>query len=268
MPTHGEDYQRAFKKTYGLPEGWLGNWPLDLKRLGVVGPIEDGMISRDSTLRDKRIRTRKETDPPSGALNFQKAKGVAVDFGGDATVPTWQWLGNAKAGVKVSFGSSGGVVVGASGLCQERVRDIDALRPVLVAAAVDGRIKVGQAVIVEQLIAEHGVVLIARGRNARLHAKVGANIGRGALTLASLAFGFDLGAGSRGVSEYPFANNTTLAFRVLRLLPLGYVYPLGPITRRRKPGARVSPSRGPTALQTLNEEAERYRKKDYFALLS
>jgi hypothetical protein len=221
-----EVYQQALEKKYGYPKGWMANWPPGFdQRLGVVGRIDDGKINRDAMLADKGIEATEDADHgrAAGPWTFQSDQEISVQFGVDASAPGWAWIGNAKAGLKIGFGKSEGVVLGVGSSHQERLLDIDSLKPKLVKAAEQGKIEVGQAVIVEKHVADSGLQATSQGHNAEFAATTNVDIAGGGLqSLASFAANLNVHQNSRDVTTETYPDGFTVAFRVLKLGTRGY----------------------------------------------
>jgi hypothetical protein len=222
----GDVYQDALERVYELPQGWVANWPARFsRRLGEVGRVTPGGFNKDAMLSDKGINVSPDPDPgtPGGSWNFQSDKSISVAVNVNASVPGWEFIGSAKAGLKINFGSSQGIVVGIGSTHQERLVNLDALRPELLAAANSGKLTAGQAIIVEVLIADTGIVVTSEGNNATLVATTNANLGvAGSPSLA--AFGVDLSvtSGSHATSQETYPQGFSVAFRVLKLGARGW----------------------------------------------
>jgi hypothetical protein len=219
-------YQQALEEEYEYPKGWMANWPAGFdRRLGEVGDVSNHKFNRDAMLGDKGIEAREDPDHgrPDGPWNFQSDENISVAVGVDASLPQWRWIGNAKAGVKIAFGKSKGVVVGIGSSHQERLLDIDGLKQELLDAAKDGRIDVGKAVVIEQHIADSGVVVESEGQSAELAATTNADVGpAGTPSLASFAADLNVHEDSREVSQETYPNGFTIAFRVVKLGTRGW----------------------------------------------
>jgi hypothetical protein len=226
MSSLGDVYLKSLQKRYGYPKGWMANWPPDFsQRLGVIGSISGGKINRDALLKDKGIHARK--DPNRGGVagpwNFQSDKSIKVSIGLDASTPGWEWIGSAKGGVKVGFGRAGGAVLGIGSSHLEGLLDIDGLKDELLKAAKTNKIAFGQAIVVEQQVADSGLLLVAEADNAELTAKVSADIGpTGIQSLASVAGSLNLQDQSHSVAVNAFPKGFTVAFRVLKLGTHGF----------------------------------------------
>lgn len=221
-----EVYQDALEDRFGYPKGWMANWPPGFDHpLGAVGRIDEGMINQAAMLSDKGVDATEDPDrgTPDGSWMFRSDKNIAVAFGADAATSGWEWIGNAKAGVKVVFGSSEGVVLGVGSSHQERLLNIDGLRAPLLQAAEDGKIEIGQAVIVEKHVADQGIQITSQGHNASFLATTNAEVGlAGGPSLASFAIDLNIHEGSHGATDETYPNGFTVAFRVLKLGTRGY----------------------------------------------
>jgi hypothetical protein len=217
-------YQEALEKKYGYPKGWMANWPPGFdKRLGGIGRIHDGKLNIDGTLSDKQIEANEDPTPgePVGPWTFQSGNDISIAIGTDASAPGWQWIRSAKAGLKIGFGKTEGVVLGVGSSHQETFLNIDALRPQLLAAAEDGRLALGQVVIVGRQRAGNGVQVTSEGQNAEFKATASAGQA-GAPSLASFAADLSVHEDSHAVTSETYPNGFTVAFRVLKLGKRGW----------------------------------------------
>jgi hypothetical protein len=221
-------YQRALNEKYEYPKGWMANWPPGFDQvLGAVGPIAAGKINRNAVLSDKGIKATSDPDPgqPDGPWTFQSDKNISVAIGVDAKAPGWGWIRNAKAGVKIGFGENEGVVLGIGSSHQERLLNIDGLKEPLLQAAEEGKIAVGEAVIVEKQVADKGLQITSHGQNASFTATTGADVGpAGAPSLASFAVDLNVHEESHEAANESYPNGFTIAFRVLKLGTRGWFW--------------------------------------------
>jgi hypothetical protein len=221
-------YVDAIKKKYGFPPGWVPNWPVDRNRkLGDVGSVVNPGFNQDGVLSDYGLSaTPAGADGRSaGPWNLSTRNSIAVDIGTDASVPGWQWIGNAKAGVKVGFGTESGMVMGVGSSHYEILKNLDGLRAELVSAGRSKAIPLGRSVIVEQLLADSGLVLVSDGNTGTIKATTNFDAGiKNTPVLASFAFGF-----SAKTERASFASNTypegfCVAFRVITLGKKGWLW--------------------------------------------
>ena len=141
-----------------------------------------------------------------------------------ASTPGFEFIGNAKAGLKVGFGERAGVLVGVGSSWQKKLENLDSLRPQLLEAAKDERMHVGHAVVVGQQIADTGIVFDSDGSNADIAATTNFDVepGGGAPSLASFGVDFTLHGESRGIVNHNFPNGFILALRVIKLGERGW----------------------------------------------
>ena len=219
-------YQQALESQYGYPRGWMANWPPGFsQKLGTIGRIAQGKINSDSTLSDKGIQAAEDPDhgTPAGTWTFQSDQGIGVKLGADASVPGWQWIGNAKGGLKIKFGENQGVVLAVGGSHQERLRDLDSLKPKLIEAAEQGKMEVGQAVIVARHVADSGFQATSHGQHAEFAATTSLDVSvAGVQGLASIAGGLNVHQNSHDVTTEMYPQGFTIAFRVLKLGTRGW----------------------------------------------
>jgi hypothetical protein len=223
-------YSDAVVEKYGFPEGWMANWPAGTDRMpGDVGTIQDDgeSFNKDGVLADYGI-TAEPAPPdsrPDGGWEYTSSSDIKLDIGVDASTPGMDWIGNAKAGVKIGFGQEKGLVVAIASAHGEGLANIDGLKQQLLDAARSGRIEVGKAIIVQQLVADSGLIITSDGNSGELAATTNVDVGgAGKPTLASFAADFDVAHKSQAVSENAYPNGFTVAFRVLKLGKRGWFW--------------------------------------------
>ena len=222
-------YSKAVIKKYGYPEGWMANWPAGFDRIpGHVGTIgDDGeSFNKDGVLADYGVTANPDSDPvqPDGPWDYTSNDDITVDIGVDASLPSWEWIANAKAGLKCGFGHNGGIVLAVGSSHQEGLANLDDLRAQLVAAANDGRIKAGKAVIVQTHVADLGLLITSEGNTGDLSATTSFDAAPGGVPLLAFAADFQLHHKSESVSHDSFPDGFTIAFRVIKLGKRGWFW--------------------------------------------
>ena len=186
----------GIKDQYGLPTGWVANWPPNHPhRLGDVGSVEDLGFNQDGVLADYGLSAtpRQDKERTAGPWNLSTSKSIKVDIGTDAQVKGWEWIGKAKAGVKVGFGNQEGMIMSVGSSWYEILQDLDKVRADLLAKGLAKEIPVGRSVIVEQLIADTGLLMVSNGGIGTVEATTTFDAGVGTLpALASFAAGFSV----------------------------------------------------------------------------
>jgi hypothetical protein len=219
-------YQDAMQKHYQYPKGWMANWPPGYEqRLGVVGTISRGMLNYEAMLSDEGVIALEDPDhgTSAGAWNFQSSQGIKADVGVDASTPGWEWIGNAKAGVQVAFGSNEGIVLGVGETHFERFRNIDEVKSSLLKAYQAGKLSLGQAVVVERHVADKGLLVVSHGSNGTFKGTASADITPGGTPpLASFAADLGVESSSEDLSVQQFPHGFTIAFRVAKIATSGF----------------------------------------------
>jgi len=137
-------YRKALNDNYGLGEGWMVNWPPGTNvALGMIGSFERDSFTRKGWLHDTSRAVAWSKDPyhdsSSGPWIFQSKKSATFEVGLQGeTDPSWNFIGQAKAGLKFSFDKGGGVVVVTGSSHEEHVADQKTLEESLIAAFLDG----------------------------------------------------------------------------------------------------------------------------------
>lgn len=264
MQSLGDLYSEAIERKYDFPRGWKANWPpgFDYK-LGQVGTIDDeGRFSYDGKLSNYQINAREVSDPDraDGPWQYQSNEQINIEVGTDASLPAWKWLGNAKAGLKVGFAKSGGLVLAVGSSHVRRLADLDRLRKDFLEAAQAGRLHVGQAVIVEMQVADCGLVIASMDGSGELTAKTNFDVTpSGGPALVSFAADFRLQQASSAVSSQSFPDGFPIAFRVLQLGKRGWFW------WRRLVVLGLAPAAAPGSSADVTDAEESLDEEDYWA---
>ncbi|HUB55197.1 MAG TPA: hypothetical protein VMB04_08520 [Mycobacterium sp.] len=222
----GDTYSHVMEKQYDFPDGWVPNWPpRQSPELGDVGSVEYPGFNRSGVLKNYDVAaTPTAADKePAGPWNLSSRKSISVEFGTDASVPAWSWIGHAKAGVKVGFGEESGMIMGIGASHYEILEDLDKLRTELVKAGQEKKIPIGRSVIIERLVAEDGLVLVSDGGVGTVQATTTFDASVDTLTLASFAAGFDVKTQHAGFIHRDFPRGFCMAFRAITLVKKGWL---------------------------------------------
>jgi hypothetical protein len=126
--------------------------------------------------------------------------------------------------VKIGFGKSGSAVLGVGSSHQQRFRNITELKTDLLAAAQDGTMSLGESVIVEQWIAQSGLLVTAEGSNTDVKATTKADIGpAGVPGLATFAADFALHTASQAIDKGSYSS-FAVASRFITLATKGWLW--------------------------------------------
>jgi hypothetical protein len=224
----GDMYNDAIMNRYGLAKGWVPNWPLGhLHELGEVGEVVNPGFNRDELLSDHGITAvpapRKGSS--AGPMTVTSSNTIGVAIGTDAKLPAWHWLGTAKAGVEIDFGSGEGIVIGLGTSHYEILENIGVVRKALLDAGRSRTIEVGRSVVVEQLVADSGVVFGSRGTARKMRATTGVEVGlKGLPSLAAFAGGFDITSNATDFVSEPHPDRVCVAVRVITLGKRGWLW--------------------------------------------
>jgi hypothetical protein len=221
-------YRSAWEKKFNLGPGWLANWwPGTAISLGQRGVIRDGQLQYSGYAADYGVQFNLDpaTSPVSGTWDYSSSNDISVEIRTDATLPGWQWLGNASAGVAASFGKQESVYFSANGTSVERIANIDKLKDDLKASAEQHEMPIGQSVVIERQLTSQAMLLASGGGSGELKATVSADLqispsAPGAL--ASLAGHLDVKTQTGGTSKQDWPNGMVLAFRVVTLGKRGW----------------------------------------------
>jgi hypothetical protein len=223
-------YEQAITEKFGYPRGWMANWPLGLdQRLGQVGTVgDDGeSFNQDGVLADYGITASgdPDADQPDGPWEYTSNHEISIGIETNASLPGWEWIANAKAGLKCGFSNNGGLVLAVGGSRFEKLANLDGLRSELLEAANAGRMRVGQAVVVQQQIGDTGLVITSEGSSGELAATTNFDVGgAGKPTLASFGADFHLKQQSASVAHNSFPSGFSIAFRLIKLGRRGWFW--------------------------------------------
>ena len=223
-------YRSAWQERFGLGNGWTANWwPGTAISLGERGVMQDGQLQHHGYVGDYGVSFALDPvlSPVSGLWDFSSSSDTIIEIGTDASVPGWEWLGNASAGLSMTFGGQESVYISASGTTIERVANLDKLRADLIDTAVQRGMPIGQSVVVErQLTAQ--TLLIASSNNSgefKAVARGDVQVGTGGQgTVVSFAGHLDVKKQSGGISKQDFPEGIILAYRVVTLGMKGWWY--------------------------------------------
>lgn len=219
----GEFYDTAYQKAIGLAPGWIVNWPLETRvPVGRVGRFkrdwETGLwgFVPGNTLQGVGISYKVNPDMISmGDSNIAYGRDSSIEFGFDAKVPGWEWLGNAKAGFHASFGSDGGVRAQVSNVRREEAESIDALAEDLLTAAKNETLDYGQVIIVERETGDMGTIVGSEYDSGEMKVAAEGDFKPAGAVLAKFSAGFNVrmssGAAFMRAVDSPF----TVSYRAL-----------------------------------------------------
>lgn len=254
-----DDYKDALNEWVGGGAEWYANWPIaEAHSLG-----EWGRLHGDSYVFERAPDAAIVADN-TGAVNldswtYQSAKDMTVALGLDASVPGFEFLGSANAGLKADFGSSAGVYVSASGVAIKRVADVDVLRQELRERGNDGSLPQGSAMVLATLNASRAVVLTSSASHATFEAKAKANVAVTPAVPADLAGNLSVVRGASAVDMQDYGSTpVVLAMRLVVLVKRGWLW------WRHLDAQGVTPISDAEQLDLLDATS---LDSDYFALL-
>lgn len=219
-------YRKALNQNYGLGQGWMVNWPpgSDIA-LGMVGDFTKGSFTRRGWLHDPSRAVAWSKDPYQGSADgpwvFQSEKSVKSEVRLQGAMdPPWEFIGQAKAGLKFVFEKGGGIIVSTVSSHEEHIADQKALGDSLIAAFLDGnQMEEDDVIITAVKRADAGLALLSHEDGGEVNATTNADVGNPVMpNLAELATGIHIAShsGMSVVESYP--NGFVLAFQGLRLV--------------------------------------------------
>jgi hypothetical protein len=150
-----------------------------------------------------------------GPLHVNFGKETVVNFGQEANLEGWHWLGAASAGAVATFGKHGGFRMEATVLQRRWLPDTDSLNDAIRVAVKQGRLGRGKSIVIEVETAETAVFVASSGSGGSIRLKLSASVKPAGVTLASFAGGFTQESSSEGTRALAFSNPITTAFRAV-----------------------------------------------------
>jgi len=221
-------YRRAWEEKFGLGKGWSANWwPGTAISLGERGVMREGQLQHQGYVGDYGVSFDLDPvlSPVSGSWDYSSSGDTRVEIGTDASVPGWEWMGHASAGLSVTFGNQEGVYLSANGTTIERVADNDKLKRDLLNTAVQRGMPTGQCVVIERQLTSQAMVIVSSNISGELKATVSGDVKVGAITqgtVASLAGHLDVRRQTGGTSKQDYPTGMILAYRIVTLSRRGW----------------------------------------------
>lgn len=219
-----EDYRNALNSWAGTSDTWYANWPIAEGH--VLGEL--GRMHGDSYVFERKPNFSFEVDKATVTLSswsYQNGSDMSVQVGLDASVPGFEFLAGADAGIRAEFGSTKGVYVSASGGRIDRVADVPSLRGELKAAGQNGSLGPGSALVLATLSTDKALVLTSNSSNAVLEARAKANLAAVPGVPADLAGNLSVVRGSAAVDLQDYhIGRVVLAMRLLVLVRRGWLW--------------------------------------------
>lgn len=219
----GSIYIHALEEQLSLSPGWLANWPPQSQALvGDVGSLqknpETGLLGfrGGDVLADHKIRFTAAPEAEALAdITLTSGSETRVEFGFDASTPKWKWLGDAKAGFIASFGNEGGMKADLVDIRRWRIDHLSQLRADLLSAAKAGRLKVGDAIVVEVETSDQGMIVASTNHAAELKVSTDLDIKPAKVKLASFAASFSVKHDSGAAVTEPLKTQFSVAYRTI-----------------------------------------------------
>ena len=183
-------YRRAWVDKFGLGKGWSANWwPGTAISLGERGIMRDGQLQHQGYVSDYGVSFALDPapSPVSGPWDYSSSGDTKVEIGADASVPGWEWLGHASAGLSATFGSQESVYLSATYTTIERVADNDKLQRDLLSTAIQHGMPVGQSVVIERQLTAQAMIIASSDKSGELKATVSGEVQVDASALGAVA---------------------------------------------------------------------------------
>lgn len=193
--------------------------PGDDARLGDVGIIQDGRFSRMANLEDFGIEFEQRTDDSTVSYYYESESGVEskTKAKGESGA-AFEVLGEAEAGVQVTFSGKNKVVFKATDCRETKIDNVDRVkREVMALAADDGSDWDDEySVVTEKLTAESFVVLVSGSAGGTVELRAKGDAGQIGSLETELGFDKELAYSENMSLKTVSESGGTPLFRVLR----------------------------------------------------
>lgn len=219
----GNMYVDVLEDQFQLARGWYANWPLSTPvALGDVGTLEENFETGITSFRPSNrlpdygipFLATPSTEPV-GDLTLTYGAETHLEFGLDASLDGWKWLGNATAGFQAGFGSSGGLHAEFSDIRRVRIEDLDSLRDNLLDAKRGETLMYYRAVVVEVDTVDIGMILASTNSTAKVKVSTDVDLKPAQIKLVSFAGSFAVKSNDGSALIQPMTKPFTSAFRAL-----------------------------------------------------
>lgn len=225
-----EVWADAWRKQYGLNEGWIVNLDLDQRlSLGAVGVVDGDTFHYETSLSERSIpvpRPDPTQSPDAEPWQFQSNEDITASVtAGGSTGGTTAPVAKAEWDVEVTFGRHEGVTIHGLGKWWNQFADMGVLRSTMVDAARKGWLHEGESVVATQQVTGNGVLFKAEGHDASLSASASVDVDPGVTpSIGSLSGRLSLKRASGGAAYESFGDGTVLAVRCLYLGKRGWLW--------------------------------------------
>ena len=193
MTSAGRLYTREMLSHLGYSATWLPTTPL---KLGTVGTFDgEVFVPRFSIeqIREVEIPFSTVTDRTKDRIQFQSAKGVAVEIKSRGEVDTkYSHVPEAKAGLNVSFGGKGGLLFAAIDCCEDRIADQRGLERAILELHEMGEWRTKYVVVTHLVRARACTIFLASSAGAHVSIALEADMQAGTMDIANVELGLSV----------------------------------------------------------------------------
>lgn len=196
-------YTRELRNRLGYSATWVPTLEI---RLGDVGRLQDHGFEHVTTLADLGIPFGKRSTPATSSIDYTSEGGVSLEMKAAGTVPPLgSGLGQAEAGIIVSFSSKDATVLTATGCVTSSVEDLRAVQGRILELHGQGEWDDDYVAVTEVVAAACTTVLISSGSDGSVVFSAAAGVELGPLSIASTEVGLRVSSyrniGTRIVAE-------------------------------------------------------------------
>ncbi len=169
---------------------WTPGTPL---RLGQIGTFQNGIFVPLGHLSSMGIEVALDLDTSPTTYNYASAAGVSLRFKARGESSSqYRSLGEAEAGVAITFSKENAIVFSASGCLEHRIADILGLQALLTKLLLAGGWKEDWAVITHLVAAETASIVLAQSANTVIELEAAGTAGNGFTKLGDISGGVAL----------------------------------------------------------------------------
>lgn len=177
-------YLNQMKNKFGYRATWEPKLPIEV---GAVGKLHQGVFVRYTSLAAQGITAEIVSSPSSGDLDYSSQGGVTVTkkLSGEVAPPEAAQLGQADAGIVVSFGVANGVVFEAKNTTNQSISNLMEVKKSVIDKIRRGEWEKDTVIVTEVIEAESATIIISQEKNGKIELKAKGDVKAGELQLAN-----------------------------------------------------------------------------------
>lgn len=157
--------------------GYRANWEPHRKiAVGMIGKLRRGEFINYGTLEEEGIPVKINSQGGDGKLDFTSEGGVTIEtkLAGKAVPPSSAKLGEADAGVVISFGSTNSTVFKALNSTNHTLANLKEVETEFIRLVNQGKLDKEYAIITEIVEAGSATIIVSNSANAKIEIKANA----------------------------------------------------------------------------------------------